>query len=141
MVLFHSLNPTSYRSSQSILDGPVGARSSSVLGTMLHIISLRNSFLLAMHAIALGTVMLRHLVVRFFVVSENTSPCLLLPRCPNGSVAVRMRVRSNRINLIDLGYFHFPIIFDLNYGKEVTPIFMGQGTISLLIILQLILHR
>ena len=47
LVLFHSLIPTSRRYSQSILDDPVGAHSSAVLGTMQHIFLIRHSYLLA----------------------------------------------------------------------------------------------
>ena len=111
-----------------------------ILSNMQYILSLRHSWLLAKHAMALGTVMLRCLVVRSFFVVEYISTCLLLPQDPNRSAAVRMRGRSNRINLLDFGYCHFPIIFDLNCEQEVTPIFMGKGMISLLIIPQLILH-
>ena len=89
---------------------------------------------------ALGTVMLRYLVVGSFVIAEDANPCLLLPRDPNGSVTARTRGRFSRINILDFGCFPFPIIFDLGCGQEVTPIFMGQGTILLLIILQLILY-
>ena len=88
----------------------------------------------------LGTEIFRRLVVGLFVFTEDTSPCLLLPHDPYGHVAVRKRGRSSRSNIIDLGCCPFTIIFDLDCGKEVTPIFMGQGTIVLVIILQLILH-
>ena len=67
LVLFHILIPTSHRPFQSILDGPVSARVSSFFGTMRHILSLRNSCLLAKHAIALGTVMLIRISVGSFV--------------------------------------------------------------------------
>ena len=88
----------------------------------------------------LGTVMLRRLVVGYFIVAEDTSNCILLPQDPNESVAFRMIDRSSRGNILDLGCFPFPIIFDLDCGQEVTPIFMSKATIPPFIILQIILH-
>ena len=67
----------------------VGILSKTVLGNMLHILSLRHSCLLENHAMAFVTVMCRRLVVGYLVGDENTSPCLLLPQDLNGSVAVR----------------------------------------------------
>ena len=52
---------------------------------------------------AMGTMILKRLVFGSFVVSDDTSPCLLLPRYPNGSVAVIMIGPSRRSNLLDLG--------------------------------------
>ena len=89
---------------------------------------------------ALSTVMLRRLVVGSFVVAKDTSPFLILHWYPIRSIAVRIIILSSRSNLLELLCFPFPIIFDLGCGQEVTPISMGKGTISLLIILQIILH-
>ena len=74
-----------------MIDGMVGVRASEVLSTMQHILSLRHSCLLAKHAIALGTVIIRHLSVGSFVGAQDTSPSLFLPRDPDASVAVRYR--------------------------------------------------
>ena len=91
LVLFHSIGPNSHRSYQSIIDTPVGTCASTVLGTMQHILSLRNSCLLAKHAISLGTVILSRLFMGYFSGAQDTSPksCLLLPRYADGSVAFR----------------------------------------------------
>ena len=110
-----------------------------VFSTMWHILSFGYFYLLSNHAMVLGTVMLGHIIFGPFIV-YNTSHFLLLPCDPNGSAAVKIRCRSIRYNLLDLGCFHFPIIFDLDCGQEVTPIFVSQGTIFLSIILQLVLH-
>ena len=74
------------------------------------------------------------------IVAENSSPCLLLPRSPNVFIDVIMICRSSKCNILDLSFFPFSIFFYLNCGYEVIPIFMSQGTIVLLIILQLILY-
>ena len=107
---------------------------------MRHVILLRNSYSLAKHAMALVTVMIRRLVVGSFVVAKDTSPCLIIRRDPYEPVAFRISGLSSRRNLPDLGCYPFTIIFDFNCGKGVTSIFMGQGKIFFLIILQLILH-
>ena len=88
LVLFHSLRPISHRSSQSILDGTVGACESAFLGTMRHIIFLRYYLLLAKHTILLGTFIIRRLSMGTFVGEHGTSPSLLLPRYPDRYVAV-----------------------------------------------------
>ena len=69
-----------------------------------------------------------------------TSPSHLLMRNPHGLVAVRYIICLRRCNILGLVHFHFPIIFGLYCGQEVTPIFMRQGKIVLLVILQLVLH-
>ena len=86
---------------------------------------------------ALDTVLIRRLVVGSLVGAEDISPksCLFLPQDPNVSIAVRYRGRSSRCDIIDLGCCPFPVIFNLDCGQEVTPIFMGKGTIVLLMIL------
>ena len=141
LILFQKLIPTLHGSSQSILDGIiVGTFVKTFLRTMRHILLLRHSCLLANNATDLGTVMLRRLVVGSFFVADDTSPCLLPPRDYNGSVAVIMIGPSSRKSILDLDCCPFSIIFDLDCGQEVTPIFMSQGTIVLLIIIQLILH-
>ena len=143
IVLFHSFTPTPHRFSQSILDDiMVSTLAKTVLSTLRHMLLLRNSCLLAKHAVELGTVTIKRLVVGFFVGLYETSPksCLLLPRYPNISAAVRKRVRFFRGNLLDLGCCPFPVIFNLDCGQEVAPIFMGQGNIVLLMFIQLILH-
>ena len=83
---------------------------------MIHILSPRHYCLLANHAMALITVMLVRLLVGSFIVAEDTIPCLLIPRDPNGFVAVRMRGRSSRSNILDLGCCPFTVIFDLDCG-------------------------
>ena len=108
---------------------------------MRRILLLRHSRILAKHKMALVSVMFWRLVVRSFIVAEDTSPCLILPRDTNGSVSVRTRGRSSRINILDLCCCPFPIIFDLDFGQEATSIFMGQGNIVLFVILKLITHR
>ena len=107
---------------------------------MRHILLLRHSCLLANNATDLGTVMLRQIVVGSFFVVEDTSTCLLPPRDYNESVAVIMRGPYSRKHILDLDCCPFSIIFNLDCGQEVTPIFMSQGTIVLLIIPQLILN-
>ena len=80
---------------------------------MRYILSLRHYCLLAKHAEALCTVILgRHIP---WIIAEDTSPRLILKRNPNTFVAVRMRGRSQRFNLLDSGRFPLPIIFDLNF--------------------------
>ena len=88
--------------------------------------------------VALSTVMIWHFSVGLIV--EDTSTRLLLPWNHNGLVAVIMRGRCSICNMIDLGFCPFPIIFGLNCGQAVTPMFTSQGKIVLFIILQLILH-
>ena len=88
------------------------------LSNMRHIKFLRYFCLLAKHKLALGTVMLRHLVVGSFVVAYETSTCHLLPQDPNLSVTVIMRRHSRRINLLDLGCCHFPVIFELDCDRR-----------------------
>ena len=88
LVLFHSLSPTSHISSYSTLDGTIGARASAVLCTMRHILSLKKSCLLANFAMSMGNIILRRLYMGTFVGSQDTSTILLLPRDPDGSVAV-----------------------------------------------------
>ena len=105
---------------------------------MLHIIYFRNYYLLAKYAIALCAVMLVRIFPLLFEL--NTSPILIITRKPNILISVRMRGRYCSCNLLDFVKCPFPIIFDLNFIQEITPIFMSQGTIVLLIILQLILH-
>ena len=106
---------------------------------MRNIISLRHSCLIENNAVVMGTVMLGRLSIGDYV--EDTSTILLLPCNPYRFVATRTRVRSSSCYLLDLGRCPFLMIFDINFGQEVIPIFMRQGTIVLLIILQLILNR
>ena len=84
--------------------------------------------------------MLGHTFSLMFAVSKDISPIPLLMKNSNGFIDVRMGFRYQGYNLIDLGCCPFTIIFGLNCEKEITPIFMSQGTIVLLIILQLILN-
>ena len=122
LILFHRYSPTSHRSSQSILDViMVGKFSKTVLSTVRHIISLRHSCLLANHTVALGTVMLRHLVVGSFVGAQETMPksFLLILWDPEGYVAVIYISRSIRGDIPDLGWCSFPIVFNLNCGQVV----------------------
>ena len=72
---------------------------------MQHIVLLRHSCLLENHVVALGTVMLRRIVVGYFVGEQDTIPksCLILPRDPDESVSVRYKGRSSRGNIIDMG--------------------------------------
>ena len=105
LALFHSFGPTSHRSSKPILAGLlVRVLAKQVLSTVRHIFLLGRSCLIAKHSVALGTVMLRRLVVRSFVGAHYTGPksCLLLPQDPDGYVAVRYRGRSSIGNLLDL---------------------------------------
>ena len=137
--MFHSFIPAYHGSSQSIPDGlMVRVLVKTVLSTMQHIILLKNSCLLENHSVVLGTVMLRRLYSG--IIAKDTSPSLFLPQKPNIFISVRMICRSIRWNILDLSYFPFPIIFDLDCVQEFTPIFMSQGTMVLLIILQLIMH-
>ena len=137
--MFHSFRPTSHVTYQSTPNGIlVGALPKTVFRTIRHILLLRHYCLIAKHSITLCP----GLPGRLFVglIAEANSPSLLLPRKPNRFVAIRIRGLSSRCNFIDLGFCHFPIIFGLDCGQEVTPIFMIQGMIVLLIILQIILH-
>ena len=61
-ILFRGISPTSHIPSHSILGFPVGTYARTVLGNMQQIFLIRNSYLLAKHAIALGTVVLVHLL-------------------------------------------------------------------------------
>ena len=100
-MMFHSFIPTPHRSYPSAPDGLLfGALAKTVFSTMLHIISLRHFYLLAKHAMALGTVILGNLFVGPSIL-EDTSPCLLLPQDYNRSVAVIMIGRSIIFNIID----------------------------------------
>ena len=105
---------------------------------MQHIILPIHSCLLVKYALVLCTVMLGRLFT--FLIESETSPRTILKRIPNGFISVIKRGCSQCYNLLDLGRCLFPIIVDLDFGKEVTKIFMRKGTIVLLIILQLILH-
>ena len=128
-------------SSQSVPDRLLdGAHGKTVLRTMRHMILVRYFCLCTKLTMALVTVMLGCLIVGSFIFAKDTSPCLLLPWDPNGSIVVRMRGRFRRSYFPDLGYRPFTIIFELNFGQEVTPIFVVQGTIFLLFILKLIKH-
>ena len=139
LILCHSFRPTSHGSSQSIPGGiMIRALAKMVFGNMQHIILLRHPLLLANLAVALGTVILGRFSIGLVV--EYTSPSLLIPCNPHGFSAVIMIGRSSRCNLLDLGCFHFPIIFVLDCVEELTPICMSQVTIVLLVVLQLILH-
>ena len=91
LVLFNSIIPTSHIPSNFILDYLVGTRASTLLGIMRHITLLGNSCLLENYEIALGTVMIRRIFMGSFVGAQDTCPksCLLLPRDPDRSVAVR----------------------------------------------------
>ena len=78
---------------------------------MRHILLIRHHCLLANHTVALVTLMLgRHYIG---LIAEETSPCPLLPWNPNGFVVVIMRDLSCRCNIIGLGCWPFPIIFDI----------------------------
>ena len=139
--MFQTFSPTYRRSSQIVIDGLLfGMLNKTFLSTTQHILFLRHHWLLSKYAMALGTVMLRRLVVGSFVGAEDTSPLLLIPQDPTGSVAVRYRGFPIWSYILDLVCIPFPVIFDLDFGKEATPIFMVQGTIVLLIILQIFLH-
>ena len=127
-------------SAQSIHGGLMdGALAKIFFSTIQQNLFLRHSCLIANNSMVIVTMMLGRLIVGSFF-TEDTSPCLLLPWDPNGSIAVRTRGCSSRINSPDLGCWTFPITFDLDYVQEVTPILMSQVTIVPLIILQLILH-
>ena len=116
----------------------IGTLYKTVFRAMRHILSFGDICLLANYAIVLYTVMLGRLFPLLFEL--NTSPIIVLTHKPNILISVRMRGRYRSCNLLDFGNCPFPIIFDLNVIQEVTPIFMSQGTIVLLVILQLILH-
>ena len=60
------------------------------------------------------TVMLGLLPLIF---AEDTSPILLHTQNLIGFIVVRVRGRSKRFNLLDLGSCPFLIIFDLNCGQ------------------------
>ena len=89
LILFYSISLNSHIYPYSILDGTVGTHARAVLDTMLHIISLRYSCLLAKHAIAMGTVVIVRLFLGSLVGEQDTSPCLILPRNPDGLIPVR----------------------------------------------------
>ena len=84
--------------------------------------------------------MLGHISPFLFAVRNETSPYPILTRYPNVLTAARMVCLFGGYKPIYLGCCPFTIIFDLNCGQEVRPILMSQGTIFLLIILQIILH-
>ena len=142
LVLFHSISPTSHRSSHSIPDFPVGMRSRTVLGTIRHILFLRHCYLLTKHSIYLGPVIIRRVFMGYFAGLQDTSPksWLILPRDPDGSVSVRYRGFYIRFNILDMGFCPFSVFFNLYCVQEVTPICMIQGEIVLLVVLQLILQ-
>ena len=96
LVLFHSLRPSSHKSSHSILDVTFRMWARTVLSTMQHLLLLRHSCLLAKHTVALGTVVLMQILLGYFVVAQDTGPCLLSPRNPDRFLAVRYRGRSSR---------------------------------------------
>ena len=76
-----------------------------------------------------------------FVDWYNTSTHLIITRNLNGGVNFRMnRCCLRGCKPLDIGHITFPIIFNLHSGQQVTPLFMGYGTIVLMFTLQLILH-
>ena len=82
-------------------------------------------------------------LVRFFMGffgEYDTSTCLNLHRNPYGLVAVIQRGCSSRGNLLDLGCYPFPFIFNLDFGQEGTPIFIVQEAIVLWAVFRLILY-
>ena len=103
LIIFHSISPTSHRSSYSILDGPVGTHAHTVLDTMQHLLPLRHSFLIPNHAVALGTLVRMRLFLVPLVGLHDSIPCLLLPQNPGVLVAVRYIGCSSRGNLPYLG--------------------------------------
>ena len=82
LVMIHNIINTHQRPSHSILDGSVGTHAHTVLGTMRHILPLRNSCLLANHTLALSTVVLLGIFLGSLVGDQNTCP-------PDGFVAFR----------------------------------------------------
>ena len=127
-------------SPQSVLDGLlVRTLAKTVLRAMQHIILLRHSCLLSKYAVPLDSMMLA-ISTLLFAVRNGTSPYPLLTRYPKGFISVRMGCHCKVCKPIDLGRFPFSINFNLDGGQEVTPIFMIQGLIVLLIFLQLIMH-
>ena len=139
--MFHSISPTSHRSSYFILGGTVGIMYRTFLGTMRHILPIRNSYLLAKHTLALGTMVSVRLFLGSIVGSKDTGTCLLLPRNPDGIIYIRCICHSRIGDLLDLGCRPFTFVFNLNCGQDITPIFMVQGAKVLLMVLQLVLHE
>ena len=138
-VLFHILGPDSHSSPQSILDRLlVRTLAKTVFRVILHVLLLVHACLLENHAITMCTVLHRNIFPLLF--ETDTSPSLLIMWNPHRLVSVIERVWFWIWKLLYLGCYPFPIIFDLNFGQEVTPIFIIQVTIVLLIIFQLFMH-
>ena len=91
---------------------------------MRHALSLRNSYILRKDVISLYTVVLVHFFL-WFVGAYDTSLGLILPRNPCNFFAVREIGCPSRGNLLDLCFFPFPFISNLDCGQEVTTIFIG----------------
>ena len=98
LLMLEIISPTSHILSHSVLDGPVGTHTSAIIGTMRHVLFLRNSCLLAKHAIALYTVVLVRLVL-VLVGAQETSNFILLTRNPCSLISGRERSCLSR------GYF------------------------------------
>ena len=76
--MFHIFVPNYHRSSQSVHNVLLyRGLNTTFYSTMLNILSLVHSYLLAKHVMALGAVILGSLSVGNIV--EDTRPCLLLP--------------------------------------------------------------
>ena len=91
---------------------------------MQQILLLSHSRLLENHSVAVEIVMLGRLPVGIIV--KDTSPLLLLPWNSAVFFALIMRGCASRCDILDMGWCLFPIIFDLDFGQEVTPILMAQ---------------
>ena len=53
LIMLHSISPTYNGSSHSIIDGTFGAHASAILGNILGILALSNSYLLAKYSVML----------------------------------------------------------------------------------------
>ena len=101
----------------------------------------RHSRILAYHAVSPRTFILGVLLILLLVVSQETSPELLLVGNPRDLIDIRVgqscfRVRKNFYLICT----SLSIIFWLQGVQEVTPLFVGQRAIVVVLILHLILH-
>ena len=125
IILFHSISPTSHRSSQYILNVTVGAHTGAILGTMRGVIALRHSYLLENHTIILYTMVPNVRPFWGFVRAQDTRLGILLHRNPHGFISIIERGWHSRGDIIYLHWCYFTFIFNLDCGQEVTPIFTG----------------
>ena len=87
-MMFHSISPTSHRSTHSIFDVPVGVHTSAIFGIIRNLLVQSNYCLLENNTIMMYTVVPVRLIWGFFR-AQDTSTGLLLPRNPHGLVSVR----------------------------------------------------